>query len=111
LILAVYSNIFIVNADEFNILKVLYYHKANIQGLVVLGNMLISYADYKESSVVIWDLNTFRILANSYTIDRINSIKIKDNNSDFNFNSQYNDLLLGNDTLSDSFQFASVGLD
>jgi len=92
-----------VNGDEFNILKVLYYNKTNIQGLAVLGNRLISYADHKESSVVIWDLNTFKIVANSYTIDRINAIRIKDNNSDFNFNSQYNNILLGHDSLSDTF--------
>ena len=77
----------------------------------MLGHHLISYADHKESSVVVWDLNRFTLLANSYTIDRINSIKIRDINSNFNFNAQYSNLLLDSDQLADIFQFSSVGLD
>ena len=77
LYLGVNKDIYIVDCQYFNIIKVLHYHGHPIQRLAVYHKYLISVGNHKECSVAVWDIsNEYTILANSYTIDRINDVQI-----------------------------------
>ena len=43
------------------------------------GSYLISVGNFRESTVAVWNFSTGKIITSSYTLDKINDIKISEN--------------------------------
>ena len=52
------------------------FHQEAIQSMDLGGGILVSVASQKECSVVVWDSSKYTSLATSYTLDRINRVRV-----------------------------------
>ena len=42
------------------------------------GKLLVTIGNFKECTVVVWEWPTGKIIASSYTLDKINDVKVSD---------------------------------
>lgn len=74
------ANIYIVDTfkRKFTITKTLSFHQKGIQSLQFSpsGKHLVSIGNLKECTVAVWDWQNGKLLASSYTLDKITDLKI-----------------------------------
>lgn len=60
------------------VIKTLSFHTRGVQQLAFTndGKYLISIGNFRESTVAVWEFSTGKLLASSYTLDKINDIKV-----------------------------------
>jgi WD40 repeat protein len=75
------ANIYVLDCKSFLITKKLSFHTRGVQKMVFTkdGSYLISVGNFRESTVAVWNFNTGKLITSSYTLDKINDIKISEN--------------------------------
>lgn len=74
------ANIYVLDCGSNKIVKTLQFHTRGVQNLVFAdnGKFLVSIGNFKECTVVVWEWPSGKMLASSYTLDKINDVKISD---------------------------------
>lgn len=67
---------YVLDSQHCNILKIMSFHQEPIQSMDLGGGLLVSVASQKECSVVVWNSTTYQSIATSYTLDRINRVRV-----------------------------------
>ena len=72
------ANIYIMDCTSYVVMKTLSFHTRGVQQLTLTndGKYLISVGNFRESTVAVWDFNSGKLLASSYTLDKINDVKV-----------------------------------
>lgn len=74
------SNIYVIDCKTFEIVKTLAFHTRGVQSISFSSNRkyIVSIGNCKECTVAIWEWPSGKLLASSYTLDRINDVKISE---------------------------------
>jgi len=75
------ANIYVLDiTKDFKVLRTLSFHTRGVQALAFAenGKYLLSVGNFKECTVAVWEYSTGKLLASSYTLDKINDIKVCD---------------------------------
>lgn len=77
------ANIYIIDCYSFKVTKTLKFHVKGVQAMQFseVGNYLVSVSNFKESTVAVWDYVNGNLLSTSYTVNKINGLKIKEKTS------------------------------
>lgn len=72
------ANIYLMDCTSHVVVKTLSFHTRGVQQLAFTndGKYLISVGNFRESTVAIWEFATGKLLASSYTLDKINDVKV-----------------------------------
>ncbi|EGR29688.1 notchless, putative [Ichthyophthirius multifiliis] len=72
------SNIYVLECKTYTITKTLIFHTRGVQNMTFSqnGKYLVTVGNFKECTVAVWEFQQGKLLANAYTLDRINDVKI-----------------------------------
>jgi len=72
------ANIYVMDCTSYVVVKTLSFHTRGVQQLTFTydGKYLISVGNFRESTVAVWEFSSGKLLASSYTLDKINDIKV-----------------------------------
>ncbi|KAL4455065.1 hypothetical protein ABPG74_006447 [Tetrahymena malaccensis] len=74
------SNIYVIDCKTSEIVKTLGFHTRGVQSIAFSSNRkyIISAGNCKECTIAIWEWPSGKLITSSYTIDRINDVKISE---------------------------------
>lgn len=75
------ANIYVLDVTkEFKVLRTLSFHTRGVQAMAFAenGKYLLSVGNFKECTVAVWECATGKLLGSSYTLDKINDVKVCD---------------------------------
>lgn len=77
------ANIHIIDCYSFKLARTLKFHVKGIQYLQFseIGNYLVSVSNFRESTIAVWDHANGTLISSSYTVNKINGLKIKEKTS------------------------------
>ena len=72
------ASIYVMDCTSYVVIKTLSFHTRGVQQLAFTndGKYLISIGNFRESTVAVWEFNSGKLLASSYTLDKINDVKV-----------------------------------
>jgi WD40 repeat protein len=74
------SNIYVIDCKTFEIVKTLSFHTRGVQSIAFSASRkhIVSIGNCKECTIAIWEWPSGKLLTSSYTLDRINDLKISE---------------------------------
>ncbi|KRX04875.1 WD40-repeat-containing domain [Pseudocohnilembus persalinus] len=93
------ASIYVIESTKLNITQKLNFHTRGVQQLQFNenGKFLVSIGNFRECTVAVWSWPEGKLLASSYTMDKINDVKIAD--KCFSFDRNFEFVTVGRDQI------------